>query len=1064
MKMFKWIYEHLLFVVTLILLVFIPLYPKLPLLDVKNTWVYVRAEDFVVIFVLLIWTFLFVRKKVTLKTPLTIPILVFWIIGGLATFHGVLLIFPTISNVFSNVAILSFFRRIEYIFLFFIAFASIKDKKFMNHVIYVLAFIVIAISLYGFGQKSLGFPAYLTMNEEFAKGIPIRLSEFGRVTSTFAGHYDLAAYLVLVIPILVSVAIFGLKNWLGKILLLVSAILGCYLLPMTVSRVSIAVLALSIVVLLFLQSKKWFVGLIVSMIILSFTFYLAFKISSLNNTFKAPLINDTFGKVFDTAIFNRFGNTLKEVIVLVDSKTGSALGEIKEVNAEYFKEKVVQRQFVSDDEVRQASGSAILPFSLIPHNPILLIEPNEPTGEDLPQGTGYINLPLSPVVRRTSLYFVDTTNQATNSAQVFFGDFIIKRAYAYDLSFTTRFQGEWPKTVNAFKRNIFIGSGYASVTLAVDNNYLRILGESGLLGLMSFLSIFLVAGLYIKKILPKVDSPVTRSFVLGFVAGTFGLMLNAIFIDVFEASKVAFTYWLLMGITLGALTLYKTWNIDLYNEFKKAIISPFAIIVYLFIITMALYFSGSIYYFTGDDFIWFRWVENSKLSISTFINDFTNSNGFFYRPGTKVYFSLMYSVFWLNQAVYHFVSFFLHFAVAALIFLVSTRILKNYFLAVVTAILFVSLSGYQEAVFWISSTGFLFNAFFVFLGLISFIYWRERKKTIFLIISFISIILSLLFHELGVIAAFLIITYDRIFGGTTFKESGKIYMKLLLPLLPYFVLRFLANSHWFNGDYSYNLLKLPYNFVGNVIGYVSLDILGPISLPIYDALRSFGRSHVPIAILASLVVISIFVISYRLFMKKITNEEKKVIIFAILFFIISLLPFLGLGNITSRYSYLSSFGIVLLLALIASKLYSYLLVNGKSIAIAGITMITIIFFSIHLFQLQKIHSDWYRAGNISKKFLISLNQIYTDTITPKKFYFVDVPIRYGEAWVFPVGLEDALWFSFRNSELSVHTKESLIPALKDASVSTDTRVFQFDKDSSGGIEEVFPAYLKEIEQ
>ena len=63
-----------------------------------------------------------------------------------------------------------------------------------------------------------------------------------------------------------------------------------------------------------------------------------------------------------------------------------------------------------------------------------------------------------------------------------------------------------------------------------------------------------------------------------------------------------------------------------------------------------------------------------------------------------------------------------------------------------------------------------------------------------------------------------------------------------------------------------------------------------------------------------------------------------------------------------------------------------------------------------------------------------------------------------------MGLEDALWFSFRNSELSVHTKESLIPALKDASVSTDTRVFQFDKDSSGGIEEVFPAYLKEIEQ
>src|SRR3989344_6903836 len=255
MKFIRWIWNNFFFSFTIFLLAFIPLYPKLPLLDVVNTWVYVRAEDFVIALAVLMWVALLILRKVSLKTPLTVPILVFWIIGGLATLHGVLLIFPTISDVFSNVAILSFFRRIEYIFLFFIAFAGIKDKKFMNHVIYVLAFIVIAISLYGFGQKSLGFPAYLTMNEEFAKGIPIRLSEFGRVTSTFAGHYDLAAYLVLVIPILVSVAIFGLKNWLGKILLLVSAILGCYLLPMTVSRVSIAVLALSIVVLLFLQSK-----------------------------------------------------------------------------------------------------------------------------------------------------------------------------------------------------------------------------------------------------------------------------------------------------------------------------------------------------------------------------------------------------------------------------------------------------------------------------------------------------------------------------------------------------------------------------------------------------------------------------------------------------------------------------------------------------------------------------------------------------------------------------------------------------------------------------------------
>src|SRR3989344_8558168 len=148
MKFIRWIWNNFFFSFTIFLLAFIPLYPKLPLLDVVNTWVYVRAEDFVIALAVLMWVAMLILKKVSLKTPLTVPIFVFWIIGGLATLHGVLLIFPTISDVFSNVALLSFFRRIEYIFLFFVAFAGIKDKKFLSYTIYALAMILLLVSFY----------------------------------------------------------------------------------------------------------------------------------------------------------------------------------------------------------------------------------------------------------------------------------------------------------------------------------------------------------------------------------------------------------------------------------------------------------------------------------------------------------------------------------------------------------------------------------------------------------------------------------------------------------------------------------------------------------------------------------------------------------------------------------------------------------------------------------------------------------------------------------------------------------------------------------------------------
>src|SRR3989339_1424154 len=101
-------------------------------------------------------------------------------------------------------------------------------------------------------------------------------------------------------------------------------------------------------------------------------------------------------------------------------------------------------------------------------------------------------------------FFQKLTSKAgveSEEISVFYGDYLIKKAKAYDLSFTTRFQGEWPKTFDAFKRNIFLGSGYRSVSLAVDNNYLRILGESGLLGFTAFFSIFIIAVIYIKKVL-----------------------------------------------------------------------------------------------------------------------------------------------------------------------------------------------------------------------------------------------------------------------------------------------------------------------------------------------------------------------------------------------------------------------------------------------------------------------------------------------------------------------------------------------------------------------------------
>jgi hypothetical protein len=1053
-KIISWVSDNLFLLFTIFFLLFIPLYPKLPLIDIKNTWVYIRAEDFFVALGLLVWFVQLVRGKVSLKTPLTLPIMIFWIFGAFATIHAVLIVFPTLANVFSNVAFLSFLRRIEYISLFFIAYSAIRDRKLIPLIVLVLTVTLLAVAAYGFGQRYLGFPAYLTMNEEYAKGVPIILSSDSRVPSTFAGHYDLAAYLVLVVPILASM-IFGFRNWIVRFILAASVGIGFALMFMTVSRVSFFVLFVALAAVVFFQKRKlFFLAIPVALI-----FFLIVLTS------------------FSSNLFDRFGNTLKEVDVLVDANTGDPIGHVKTVQTQSYADKLIlEREFAepSDLLIKErdpllASASAIVPLIELPPDVIAVVPPDTSNGENLPQGTGYVNLTLAPVQSRIPVFFYEVTDnnaQTSEYVTMFVGNFLVKKALAYDLSFTTRFQGEWPHAIEAFKRNVLFGSGYSSISLAIDNNFLRILGEIGLLGLLSFVGIFVVAGVYARKILPSIESPVIRSFVVGYFAGVIGLFLNAVLIDVFEASKIAYMLWLLMGIVIGILHISQQKAISIPDELRKIAISPLAVTVYICGIVFILYYQMTGNYFIGDDFTWLRWAADCDgvcpSLLERTIRYFTQAEGFFYRPGTKVLFSVLYDTFWLNQEVYHVLSLVLHSIVSLLLFLVIRKVTKENLFAALSTLLFLFLSGYSEAVYWIAATGHLVNAVFMLLSVLLYIHWEEKKQPVYYIGAFIAFSLSLLFHELGVVVPVLLLSYkfvaDKSFSIK--KIISNIYSVIfMLPVLWYLILRFFAQSHWTGGDYSYNLLKLPLNAVGNAIGYFLLGLFGPITLSLYNIFRTLLREQV--GLLAGMGLLFLVGILFYLFKKNglrrvrqlsdsIAERDRRIVMFGVLFFIVFLLPFIGLGNITSRYSYLATAGVAMLLVFGFQKLYGYLQHNGRGIALATLVTIVSTFLLFHIIQTQQTYGDWREAGLRTKRFITSIDALYENNWKNEsvEFHFVSVPIRVGEAWMFPVGLDDALWFVFRNPQITVYQDQTPEQALQNVTNYYSQKVFQFKDDGS----------------
>lgn len=414
------------YLITAILLV-VPLFPKFPSIRIPGTYVAIRGEDFLLLFALVFFMVPFLKNlKIIFKNNVSRSIMLFLAIGAVSLFSGIYLT----QSVDLKIGLLHWVRRIQYLSLFYIGFVymrNIKDTNyFFEYIIKTLLIINLIIFAYGVGQKYLDFPVIVTQNEEYSKGIALRWVPGAHINSTFAGHYDLASFMVLIIPTFIT-AFFVLKDKVSKIILGISTLLGFWLMSVAVSRISIVAFILAVSVSLFLLKKYK------ELVIVGFISVLIFG--------TAPDLQVRYKRIFDV--------------------------------------------------VKQKITSAV----------VVQAEENGNVNED----------------RSTSI----------------------------------RLNVEWPRAIRAFTKNPILGTGYSSITLATDNDYLRAMGETGTLGLMSFLLMFIYIYKHLKGYV--FENNIKSVFIAGYIGSTVGIILTAIFIDIFEASKFAIVYWMFTGFVVGSV-------------------------------------------------------------------------------------------------------------------------------------------------------------------------------------------------------------------------------------------------------------------------------------------------------------------------------------------------------------------------------------------------------------------------------------------------------------------------------------------------------------------------------
>ncbi len=539
-KIFSWLDNHLLLIMTGFLMAFIPLYPKIPLMNALPGYIVrIRLEDIFVLLAAIIWLVQAIRGKIKWRS------LIFWLIAtyalaGLLSVLSAMFLVKSVPLQMIHIGktALHYFRYLEYFSLFVIAFSAVKSKQDVQTLITVFAFTIIAVTVYGYGQKYLYWPVYSTMNREFSKGMRLYLTEHARVQSTFAGHYDLAAFLVIALNLMLAFAYKQENKW-KKLWFHLTHVIGLWLLLMTASRTSFISYMFGAIIILILVAREekgfkkqvqWgltrFVGLILIISLMVFRFGGDMYERFLHVLEGYPKLNNTYH------IANAYRKkSWRQLLATVG---------LKEFNPQK------PDNSMSLEEAEQADRD-------------VTTDTDQRPVKDKPDDV-YVDVPDKVQVATKSAD--GSTKYITQEKKRTWSDNALK----YGLSVAIRLDTLWPNAIQGFLTNPILGQGYATLNKeglyqfteaeSTDNNYLRILGETGLFGFISFFGIIGVAMYFAFKFY-QVDRTYTSAISIGFIGASMGLLLNATYIDVFAASKVAFTYWTITGIVVGLFYLGK---------------------------------------------------------------------------------------------------------------------------------------------------------------------------------------------------------------------------------------------------------------------------------------------------------------------------------------------------------------------------------------------------------------------------------------------------------------------------------------------------------------------------
>lgn len=271
-----------------------------------------------------------------------------------------------------------------------------------------------------------------------------------------------------------------------------------------------------------------------------------------------------------------------------------------------------------------------------------------------------------------------------------------------------------------------------------------------------------------------------------------------------------------------------------------------------------------------------------------------------YRPVQGLYIYLLYHLVGFNPDGYHIAHTLLHAANGVLLFAIVWRLGKEWHIAFIAALFYVSSPVYNLAVFWHAVVDPL-AAFFYLLTILLWIRYQETGRRLYWAATFGAYLLALLSKELSFFLTLVLFLIERWLFGK--KSSLSLFVRqygpFIIALFPYLVLVSNVQSHGeFVGQFG---LSIGFHIISNMFPYLAV-----LAFPWTTELPSHPLSYFW---LGAVVLLYLAIMLYK---------RSKVLLLLAIVAVLNISPLLGFPIVyfNTRYLYFSMMVSSIVLALL----------------------------------------------------------------------------------------------------------------------------------------------------